>query len=161
MWLICIYKYLHTNASKSAKANKRLDLHQRRANLSPDDIITDLFCTTRSLQTYVGRNHSDWTLIWRALKFTLLAATCWRCLEGSSLVTFACPCLLSQHDSDISAYTYEKTLVMEQRSQMLKQINLTKNEREREVRVRVHVNKPVTQTRLGGASLARRDLTWT
>lgn len=40
----------------------------------------------------------------------------------------------SQHDSDISAYTYEKTLVMEQRSQMLKQINLTKNEREREVR---------------------------
>lgn len=40
---------------------------------------------------------------------------------------------VSQHDSDISAYTYEKTLVMEQRSQMLKQINLTKNEREREV----------------------------
>lgn len=41
--------------------------------------------------------------------------------------------LVLQHDSDISAYTYEKTLVMEQRSQMLKQINLTKNEREREV----------------------------
>lgn len=41
---------------------------------------------------------------------------------------------MSQHDGDISAYTYEKTLVMEQRSQMLKQINLTKNEREREVR---------------------------
>uniref|UniRef100_A0A3B4BIX3 Uncharacterized protein n=1 Tax=Periophthalmus magnuspinnatus TaxID=409849 RepID=A0A3B4BIX3_9GOBI len=39
-------------------------------------------------------------------------------------------------NSDISAYTYEKTLVMEQRSQMLKQINLTKNEREREVRLR-------------------------
>ena len=38
-----------------------------------------------------------------------------------------------QHDSDISAYTYEKTLVMEQRSQILKQINLSKNEREREV----------------------------
>lgn len=45
-----------------------------------------------------------------------------------------CPFLSWQHDSDISAYTYEKTLVMEQRSQMLKQINLTKNEREREVR---------------------------
>lgn len=44
------------------------------------------------------------------------------------------PFLSSQHDSDISAYTYEKTLVMEQRSQMLKQINLSKNEREREVR---------------------------
>ncbi|CAG11794.1 unnamed protein product, partial [Tetraodon nigroviridis] len=40
---------------------------------------------------------------------------------------------VSQHDGDISAYTYEKTLVMEQRSQMLKQINLTKNEREREI----------------------------
>uniref|UniRef100_A0A7N6BI85 Solute carrier family 12 member 5a n=1 Tax=Anabas testudineus TaxID=64144 RepID=A0A7N6BI85_ANATE len=42
--------------------------------------------------------------------------------------------VVEMHDSDISAYTYEKTLVMEQRSQMLKQINLTKNEREREVR---------------------------
>ena len=41
-----------------------------------------------------------------------------------------------QQDSDISAYTYEKTLVMEQRSQILKQINLTKTEREREVRER-------------------------
>lgn len=44
--------------------------------------------------------------------------------------TPACP----QHESDISAYTYEKTLVMEQRSQILKQMHLTKNEREREVR---------------------------
>lgn len=41
----------------------------------------------------------------------------------------------SQHESDISAYTYEKTLVMEQRSQILKQMHLTKNEREREVRL--------------------------
>lgn len=39
-----------------------------------------------------------------------------------------------QHDTDISAYTYEKTLVMEQRSQMLKQMHLTKNEMEREVK---------------------------
>lgn len=38
-----------------------------------------------------------------------------------------------QHDSDISAYTYEKTLIMEQRSQILKQMHLTKNEMEREV----------------------------
>uniref|UniRef100_A0A8C2J9M6 Solute carrier family 12 member 5a n=1 Tax=Cyprinus carpio TaxID=7962 RepID=A0A8C2J9M6_CYPCA len=44
--------------------------------------------------------------------------------------------LYLQHDSDISAYTYEKTLMMEQRSQILKQINLTKTEREREVHVR-------------------------
>lgn len=41
--------------------------------------------------------------------------------------------LSSQHDGDISAYTYEKTLVMEQRSQILKQMHLTKNEKEREV----------------------------
>lgn len=47
---------------------------------------------------------------------------------------FLCPPL--QHESDISAYTYEKTLVMEQRSQILKQMHLTKNEREREVRMR-------------------------
>lgn len=38
-----------------------------------------------------------------------------------------------QHDNDISAFTYEKTLVMEQRSQMLKQMQLSKTEREREV----------------------------
>lgn len=38
-----------------------------------------------------------------------------------------------QHDSDISAFTYEKTLVMEQRSQMLKQMHLSRTEREREV----------------------------
>uniref|UniRef100_A0A672HXI2 Solute carrier family 12 member 5b n=1 Tax=Salarias fasciatus TaxID=181472 RepID=A0A672HXI2_SALFA len=36
-------------------------------------------------------------------------------------------------DSDISAYTYEKTLIMEQRSQILKQMHLTKNEMEREI----------------------------
>uniref|UniRef100_A0AAY4CHQ7 Solute carrier family 12 member 5 n=1 Tax=Denticeps clupeoides TaxID=299321 RepID=A0AAY4CHQ7_9TELE len=42
--------------------------------------------------------------------------------------------VVEMHDSDISAYTYEKTLMMEQRSQILKQINLTKTEREREVR---------------------------
>ncbi|XP_056606360.1 solute carrier family 12 member 5 isoform X2 [Triplophysa dalaica] len=41
--------------------------------------------------------------------------------------------VVEMHDSDISAYTYEKTLVMEQRSEILKQINLTKNEREREI----------------------------
>ncbi|XP_021424126.1 solute carrier family 12 member 5 isoform X1 [Oncorhynchus mykiss] len=41
--------------------------------------------------------------------------------------------VVEMHDSDISAYTYEKTLVMEQRSQILKQINLTKTEREREI----------------------------
>jgi len=43
--------------------------------------------------------------------------------------------VVEMHESDISAYTYEKTLVMEQRSQILKQMHLTKNEREREVRL--------------------------
>ncbi|XP_074500098.1 solute carrier family 12 member 5b isoform X2 [Sebastes fasciatus] len=41
--------------------------------------------------------------------------------------------VVEMHDGDISAYTYEKTLVMEQRSQILKQMHLTKNEKEREI----------------------------
>uniref|UniRef100_A0A4W5LWF7 Solute carrier family 12 member 7 n=1 Tax=Hucho hucho TaxID=62062 RepID=A0A4W5LWF7_9TELE len=41
--------------------------------------------------------------------------------------------VVEMHDSDIAAFTYEKTLVMEQRSQMLKQMQLSRNEREREV----------------------------
>uniref|UniRef100_A0A671KP60 Solute carrier family 12 member 5-like n=1 Tax=Sinocyclocheilus anshuiensis TaxID=1608454 RepID=A0A671KP60_9TELE len=41
--------------------------------------------------------------------------------------------VVEMHESDISAYTYEKTLVMEQRSQILKEMHLTKNEREREI----------------------------
>uniref|UniRef100_A0A6Q2XP29 Solute carrier family 12 member 7a n=1 Tax=Esox lucius TaxID=8010 RepID=A0A6Q2XP29_ESOLU len=40
--------------------------------------------------------------------------------------------VVEMHGSDISAFTYEKTLVMEQRSQMLKQMQLSRNERERE-----------------------------
>uniref|UniRef100_A0A8C2ARZ5 Solute carrier family 12 member 7a n=1 Tax=Cyprinus carpio TaxID=7962 RepID=A0A8C2ARZ5_CYPCA len=41
--------------------------------------------------------------------------------------------VVEMHAGDISAFTYEKTLVMEQRSQMLKQMQLSKTEREREV----------------------------
>ncbi|MEQ2174435.1 hypothetical protein GOODEAATRI_008001 [Goodea atripinnis] len=37
------------------------------------------------------------------------------------------------HNSDISAYTYERTLMMEQRSQMLRQMRLSKSDREKEV----------------------------
>ncbi|KAG9355989.1 hypothetical protein JZ751_000833, partial [Albula glossodonta] len=44
--------------------------------------------------------------------------------------------VVEMHDSDISAFTYEKTLVMEQRSQMLKQMQLSRTEREREVMCR-------------------------
>uniref|UniRef100_A0AAY4AS21 Solute carrier family 12 member 7 n=1 Tax=Denticeps clupeoides TaxID=299321 RepID=A0AAY4AS21_9TELE len=41
--------------------------------------------------------------------------------------------VVEMHESDISAFTYEKTLVMEQRSQMIKQMQLSKTEREREI----------------------------
>ncbi|KAL1006346.1 hypothetical protein UPYG_G00071150 [Umbra pygmaea] len=41
--------------------------------------------------------------------------------------------VVEMQDSDISAFTYEKTLVMEQRSQMLKQMHLSRTEREREI----------------------------
>ncbi|XP_028987423.1 solute carrier family 12 member 7-like isoform X2 [Betta splendens] len=41
--------------------------------------------------------------------------------------------VVEMHDSDISAFTYEKTLVMEQRSQMIKQMHLSRTEREREI----------------------------
>ncbi|XP_076832161.1 solute carrier family 12 member 7-like [Brachyhypopomus gauderio] len=41
--------------------------------------------------------------------------------------------VVEMHESDISAFTYEKTLVMEQRCQLLKQMQLSKTEREREI----------------------------
>ncbi|XP_077445499.1 solute carrier family 12 member 4 isoform X4 [Stigmatopora argus] len=40
--------------------------------------------------------------------------------------------VVEMHNSDISAYTYERTLMMEQRSQMLRQMRLSKSDRERE-----------------------------
>uniref|UniRef100_A0A673A4W9 Solute carrier family 12 member 5b n=1 Tax=Sphaeramia orbicularis TaxID=375764 RepID=A0A673A4W9_9TELE len=49
-------------------------------------------------------------------------------------------------DSDISAYTYEKTLIMEQRSQIIKQMHLTKNEMEREVNHRKPYIRDVKHT---------------
>uniref|UniRef100_UPI003AAEA7E9 solute carrier family 12 member 4 isoform X2 n=1 Tax=Centroberyx gerrardi TaxID=166262 RepID=UPI003AAEA7E9 len=41
----------------------------------------------------------------------------------------------AEHDSDISAYTYERTLMMEQRSQMLRQMRLSSAERDREAQL--------------------------
>ena len=38
-----------------------------------------------------------------------------------------------QMDEDISEYTYERTLIMEQRFQMLRQLSLTKRESKREI----------------------------
>uniref|UniRef100_A0A665VHB1 Solute carrier family 12 member 6 n=1 Tax=Echeneis naucrates TaxID=173247 RepID=A0A665VHB1_ECHNA len=46
--------------------------------------------------------------------------------------------VVEMHDSDISAYTYERTLMMEQRSQMLRQMRLSKSDRERETYCRGH-----------------------
>uniref|UniRef100_A0A8C1MH82 Solute carrier family 12 member 4 n=1 Tax=Cyprinus carpio TaxID=7962 RepID=A0A8C1MH82_CYPCA len=43
--------------------------------------------------------------------------------------------VVEMHDSDISAYTYERTLMMEQRSQMLKQMRLSIAERDREAQL--------------------------
>uniref|UniRef100_A0A3Q3XFI9 Uncharacterized protein n=1 Tax=Mola mola TaxID=94237 RepID=A0A3Q3XFI9_MOLML len=64
--------------------------------------------------------------------------------------------VVEMHDSDISAYTYEKTLVMEQRSQILKQMHLTKNEMEREVQL-IHsknVSSPTSPTSLMSPSVS-------
>uniref|UniRef100_A0A3Q3JDN8 Solute carrier family 12 member 5a n=1 Tax=Monopterus albus TaxID=43700 RepID=A0A3Q3JDN8_MONAL len=77
--------------------------------------------------------------------------------------------VVEMHDSDISAYTYEKTLVMEQRSQMLKQIKMSKNERGREVQL-IHDNttpaSPVTPATLLTPEAAQSpgeqvQMTWT
>ncbi|XP_034039041.1 solute carrier family 12 member 7-like isoform X2 [Thalassophryne amazonica] len=43
--------------------------------------------------------------------------------------------VVEMHDSDISAFTYEKTLVMEQRSQMIKQMQLSRTEKLREAQL--------------------------
>ncbi|KAM9494881.1 solute carrier family 12 member 4 [Clarias gariepinus] len=43
--------------------------------------------------------------------------------------------VVEMHDSDISAYTYERTLMMEQRSQMLRQMRLSTAERNREAQL--------------------------
>ncbi|XP_041125321.1 solute carrier family 12 member 4-like isoform X3 [Polyodon spathula] len=43
--------------------------------------------------------------------------------------------VVEMHNSDISAYTYERTLMMEQRSQMLQQMRLSNAERDREAQL--------------------------
>ncbi|KAJ3602212.1 hypothetical protein NHX12_029971 [Muraenolepis orangiensis] len=88
--------------------------------------------------------HIDvWWIVWRKCKmriFTVAQMDDNSIQMKKDLTTFlyhlrieAMVEVVEMHDSDISAYTYEKTLVMEQRSQILKQINLSKNEREREI----------------------------
>ncbi|XP_058848845.1 solute carrier family 12 member 4-like isoform X3 [Acipenser ruthenus] len=59
----------------------------------------------------------------------------WIVHDGGMLMLL--PFLLKQHkhNSDISAYTYERTLMMEQRSQMLRQMRLSSAERDREAQL--------------------------
>nr|KAF6442288.1 solute carrier family 12 member 7 [Rousettus aegyptiacus] len=68
-------------------------------------------------------------------------------------------------ENDISAFTYEKTLVMEQRSQMLKQMQLSKTEQEREAQL---IHDRNTASHSAGAARApapatpdRVQMTWT
>ncbi|XP_072106881.1 solute carrier family 12 member 6-like isoform X1 [Mobula birostris] len=56
--------------------------------------------------------------------------------------------VVEMHDSDISAYTYERTLMMEQRSQMLRQMRLSKTERDREGITSSFSSLPVPQAQL-------------
>ncbi|XP_059200344.1 solute carrier family 12 member 7-like [Centropristis striata] len=72
--------------------------------------------------------------------------------------------VVEMHESDISAFTYEKTLVMEQRSQMLKQIKLSRTEREREAQL-IHDRNTATHSAMNdkaaGAGPDRVHMTWT
>ncbi|KAM7401309.1 hypothetical protein PAMA_005482 [Pampus argenteus] len=72
--------------------------------------------------------------------------------------------VVEMHDSDISAFTYEKTLVMEQRSQMLKQMQLSRTEREREAQL-IHDRNTASHSTMNdkasGATPDRVHMTWT
>ncbi|XP_036445211.1 solute carrier family 12 member 7 isoform X5 [Colossoma macropomum] len=71
--------------------------------------------------------------------------------------------VVEMHDSDISAFTYEKTLVMEQRSQMLKQMQLSRTEREREAQL-IHDKNTASHAALNDkadATPERVHMTWT
>ncbi|XP_051917386.1 solute carrier family 12 member 6-like isoform X2 [Hippocampus zosterae] len=57
--------------------------------------------------------------------------------------------VVEMHDSDISAYTYERTLMMEQRSQMLHQMRLSKSDREREAQLVKDRNSMLRLTSIG------------
>ncbi|XP_045703668.1 solute carrier family 12 member 7 isoform X2 [Phyllostomus hastatus] len=68
-------------------------------------------------------------------------------------------------ENDISAFTYEKTLVMEQRSQMLKQMQLSKTEREREAQL-IHDRNTASHSAVAARSQApptpdKVQMTWT
>lgn len=41
--------------------------------------------------------------------------------------------VIEMHDSDVSAYTYERTLIMEQRNEMLQEMKVSKSSRSKMV----------------------------
>ncbi|XP_021568559.1 solute carrier family 12 member 7 [Carlito syrichta] len=68
-------------------------------------------------------------------------------------------------ENDISAFTYEKTLMMEQRSQMLRQMQLSKSEREREAQL-IHDRNTASHTAVAARTQAlptpdKVQMTWT
>ncbi|XP_056869125.1 solute carrier family 12 member 7 isoform X3 [Takifugu flavidus] len=65
--------------------------------------------------------------------------------------------VVEMHDNDISAFTYEKTLVMEQRSQMLKQMQLSRTEREREIQSITDESRSSIRRKNPGAGLSRQS----
>ncbi|KAG7526918.1 solute carrier family 12 member 7-like isoform X2 [Solea senegalensis] len=72
--------------------------------------------------------------------------------------------VVEMHDSDISAFTYEKTLRMEQRSQMLKQMQLSRTEREREAQLihdRNTASHSTANDKAAGTTPDRVHMTWT
>ncbi|XP_056220175.1 solute carrier family 12 member 7 isoform X6 [Seriola aureovittata] len=71
--------------------------------------------------------------------------------------------VVEMHDNDISAFTYEKTLVMEQRSQMLKQMQLSRTEREREAQL-IHDRNTASHATINDKADTGPDrvhMTWT
>lgn len=71
--------------------------------------------------------------------------------------------VVEMHDNDISAFTYEKTLVMEQRSQMLKQMHLSRTEREREAQL-IHDRNTASHATINDKADTGPDrvhMTWT
>ena len=43
--------------------------------------------------------------------------------------------VIEMHDSDVSAYTYERTLIMEQRNEMLQEMKVSKSARSKMVSI--------------------------
>ena len=43
--------------------------------------------------------------------------------------------MIEMHDSDVSAYTYERTLIMEQRNEMLQEMKVSKSARSKMVSI--------------------------